>query len=447
MEDSNLNQSGNTEQEITAEGNEDTQNDTQIDLGGTLGDTYDTGIPQDSGREQVEDQGEEEEEEVEEGLDDNDFQNADESLNEGLSMDQLKQYYDQALMEHTKLMADNYDLQRKYLNYLLSNPTEIREEERPEEETKALFYDALKHIEGLREETVALNESANTVLSDVREKVIEKQEALKSAKSHFEEYKLNISGNSRYKQTERPIEDGLITALMEREAKKDEEIQMRRLKNVTLQTALAKYDETHKKASDAKSQRHQIDFEQLKIENQTYNEKIEERTEELQKLRKKINMTVHVLSHFTEKLEFLHAANGELKEKLGELERETASKRDMLANIKLERDRLKVENQHLRQENGLVGNEELLKDFKERRKNLNNQKRKLYIVQQKYAAITGEDVSEYQTKLLGPGGQEGLIAGAPGEEEEEEEDREVEDEELGEALQDEVDAQAKTSGK
>lgn len=44
-------------------------------------------------------------------------------------------------------------------------------------------------------------------------------------------------------------------------------------------------------------------------------------------------------------------------------------------------------------------------------------------------------------------GQEGLIAGAPGEEEEEEEDREVEDEELGEALQDEVDAQAKTSGK
>lgn len=69
-------------------------------------------------------------------------------------------------------MADNYDLQRKYLNYLLrfafftklifiligfyttlfintSNPTEIREEERPEEETKALFYDALKHIEVL----------------------------------------------------------------------------------------------------------------------------------------------------------------------------------------------------------------------------------------------------------------------------------------------------------
>ena len=39
---------------------------------------------------------------------------------------------------------------------------------------------------------------------------------------------------------------------------------------------------------------HLIDFEQLKIENQTYNEKIEERNEELLKLRKKITETVQV---------------------------------------------------------------------------------------------------------------------------------------------------------
>ena len=41
---------------------------------------------------------------------------------------------------------------------------------------------------------------------------------------------------------------------------------------------------------------HLIDFEQLKIENQTYNEKIEERNEELLKLRKKITSTVQVSS-------------------------------------------------------------------------------------------------------------------------------------------------------
>ena len=39
---------------------------------------------------------------------------------------------------------------------------------------------------------------------------------------------------------------------------------------------------------------HMIDFEQLKIENQSLNEKIEERNEELIKLRKKTTLTVQV---------------------------------------------------------------------------------------------------------------------------------------------------------
>lgn len=41
---------------------------------------------------------------------------------------------------------------------------------------------------------------------------------------------------------------------------------------------------------------HLIDFEQLKIENQSLNEKIEERNEELAKLRKKTATTVQVIS-------------------------------------------------------------------------------------------------------------------------------------------------------
>jgi hypothetical protein len=42
---------------------------------------------------------------------------------------------------------------------------------------------------------------------------------------------------------------------------------------------------------------HLIDFEQLKIENQSLNEKIEERNEELVKLRKKTTVTVQVSCH------------------------------------------------------------------------------------------------------------------------------------------------------
>ena len=52
---------------------------------------------------------------------------------------------------------------------------------------------------------------------------------------------------------------------------------------------------------------HLIDFEQLKIENQTLNEKIEDRNEELSKLRKKLTQTVQVLTHVREKLQFVQA--------------------------------------------------------------------------------------------------------------------------------------------
>ena len=52
-----------------------------------------------------------------------------------------------------------------------------------------------------------------------------------------------------------------------------------------------------------------IDFEQLKIENQTLNEKIEERNDELSKLKAKIVANVIILSHNREKYQFIMKQN------------------------------------------------------------------------------------------------------------------------------------------
>ena len=76
-----------------------------------------------------------------------------------------------------------------------------------------------------------------------------------------------------------------------------------------------------------------IDFEQLKIENQTLNEKIEERNEELLKLRKKTTTTVQVLTHLKEKLQFVHAENQVRKHELSDFEVELTSKRDVLTQV------------------------------------------------------------------------------------------------------------------
>jgi hypothetical protein len=72
-----------------------------------------------------------------------------------------------------------------------------------------------------------------------------------------------------------------------------------------LRNRLANKEKILRKKEQLADGLHLIDFEQLKIENQTLNEKIEERNEELNKFRKKITSTVVQLSHTREKLQFV----------------------------------------------------------------------------------------------------------------------------------------------
>ncbi len=75
-----------------------------------------------------------------------------------------------------------------------------------------------------------------------------------------------------------------------------------RLKNIKLRKAFVNSERALRQKEELKNGLHVIDFEQLKIENQTSVEKIEERQEELQKMKKKSSNTVHIVSHIKEKL-------------------------------------------------------------------------------------------------------------------------------------------------
>ena len=67
-----------------------------------------------------------------------------------------------------------------------------------------------------------------------------------------------------------------------------------RLRNINLRMILRKLESQLRSKEQLAEGLHLIDFEQLKIENQTLNEKIEERNEELHKLRKKNTSNVQV---------------------------------------------------------------------------------------------------------------------------------------------------------
>lgn len=81
-----------------------------------------------------------------------------------------------------------------------------------------------------------------------------------------------------------------------------------------MRNRLANKEKILKKKEQLADGLHLIDFEQLKIENQTLNEKIEERNEELHKLNDKIHRAVITLSHTREKLKYVQGKNMKLEE-------------------------------------------------------------------------------------------------------------------------------------
>eukprot|EP00069_Balaena_mysticetus_P003897 bmy_16997T0 len=150
------------------------------------------------------------------------------------------------------------------------------------------------------------------------------------------------------------------------EDKKEKEISAVRLENVQLKQSLVHFENRMRAQEDLTEGLLLIDFEQLKIENQTFNEKVEERNEELLKLRSKVTNNVQIITHVKEKLHFVVIENACKKSELMEIEAQVALKRDILTKTKQARDSLRIDNIKLNQKCGLLGKEALLRDMEEK---------------------------------------------------------------------------------
>ncbi|XP_006042549.1 coiled-coil domain-containing protein 96 [Bubalus bubalis] len=150
------------------------------------------------------------------------------------------------------------------------------------------------------------------------------------------------------------------------EDKKEKEMSALRLENVQLKQSLVHFETRMRTQEDLTEGLLLIDFEQLKIENQTFNEKVEERNEELLKLRSKVTNNVQIITHVKEKLHFVDIENMCKKAELMEIETQVAQKRDILTKTKQARDGLRLDNIRLNQKCGLLGKESLLRDMEEK---------------------------------------------------------------------------------
>ena len=186
----------------------------------------------------------------------------------------------------------------------------------------------------------------------------------------FKEFKREIMSKAENSRTGLPISNRMITQFETLDDKKNEELEKVRLRHIGLKQSLKKLENTLKAKEQLAEGLHMIDFEQLKIENQTLNEKIEERNEEFSKLKKKKLLTIQVLTHVREKLRFVKKKNIVVKSTIDDLDAQINAQRGLISTAKKDRDSVKDVNVELKRQQGFAGSELLLTDYESRKSDI-----------------------------------------------------------------------------
>ncbi|XP_020613200.1 coiled-coil domain-containing protein 96-like [Orbicella faveolata] len=315
---------------------------------------------------------------------------------------ELIERYQQALEERSSLQSLNAQLQHKLAEYFKKKKSDERQQEIEknvtDQEQRYLKY--MSNLEELQNEERREKENYKDQIEDLKAKCQEKQEIVNRSSDNFMMFKNDVAKQAINSRSGKPISPKDLEQYQMLELKKEQEVMQVRLENIKLKNRLKKREMQLKAKEELAEGLHLIDFEQLKIENQTYNEKIEERNEELLKLRKKITTTVQVLTHLKEKLQFVQAENSEQRSNLRTVEAHAAQKRDILTRTKQVRDALRIENVKLRQKCGLLGNEPLLRDYEQRKEQSDELRAKIERLKMDHAELT-MNCSGVRTKIEG----------------------------------------------
>ena len=222
---------------------------------------------------------------------------------------------------------------------------------------------------------------------NLNDKVVISDEKAQEMRDAYKQFKRKISRNGINHRTSKSIPAKWILQKEQEEEEIDQLVETNRLKNIHFNMQLKKLLEKVKEKDKLADGLHLIDFEQLKIENQTLNEKIEERNDELYKLRKKVTTTVQILTHVKEKLQHLIKINNKLTKQQSSIDNTLTNFRDKLTETKKQRDKLRILNGKLKQKQGFVGNDVLVNDFQQRKHKLKQIKQEIHELQTQHKSL------------------------------------------------------------
>lgn len=210
--------------------------------------------------------------------------------------------------EYEQLKRTNEDLQKR-IYIMESGNRDAGEKDAEKMLNEHKYLNTLANVHQVRFNLKETQDRYNKMASELQAKLNEKQSKCQEIEQQFKALKNSVAKNAVFSRTGKKLKDSLIEQWEMHEGLKDQEVHQYRLQNISLRNRHDNLDKIYKKKEQLADGLHLIDFEQLKIENQTLNEKIEERNEELHKLRKKITDTVVKLSHTREKYQYIQIHN------------------------------------------------------------------------------------------------------------------------------------------
>eukprot|EP00825_Cyclidium_porcatum_P034120 TRINITY_DN3598_c0_g1_i2.p1 TRINITY_DN3598_c0_g1~~TRINITY_DN3598_c0_g1_i2.p1 ORF type:complete len:604 (+),score=153.65 TRINITY_DN3598_c0_g1_i2:143-1954(+) len=265
--------------------------------------------------------------------------------------------------QHHEFLEQNQKLQEKIK--LLKGKTETYADKSGETAMNQHKYlNTLAHVHQIRLDLKNTQDRYNNMASELQKKLDDKQVKCKEIKTAFMELKKEVARKAQFSRNDKTISEKQIEEWEQYELDKGKILQELRLDILRLRNTLIKNQKILKKKEELAEGLHLIDFEQLKIENQTLNEKIEERNEDLHKLKKKNTNTVQILTHTREKLAFIQAKNQELKKSSDLCQLQAKGQRKKLSELKDKKEKVRLLILALQQKTGIVRSYNLSNDYK-----------------------------------------------------------------------------------
>ncbi|GJQ72211.1 hypothetical protein Trydic_g3302 [Trypoxylus dichotomus] len=289
-----------------------------------------------------------------------------EEAEEYLDREPYYELYRSLVKEYPMLRMKNNFLQRKMAEYFKRRKMEhvLRESERVGD-AQVKYYRKLDTLWELRNTSNMQRSAITAELNDMKELrdkqvtcVVENFEAMQNRERE-------IGKGLIFTKTAKEIPEKLLDRLLKNQRTKSKEILEMRLCFIKLRNNIEELTAAIKAMDKIGEDHTLIDYEQLKMENQNHADKIEERDEELSKLRTKCAAAIQTLAHLREKSSSTDIDILEMNDKLDEVEMERNDWREKVNSLKKERDNLRCHIVKLQEDSGLLTKPKLLLDMQD----------------------------------------------------------------------------------